>query len=219
MNSREKVFAVLEGKAIEEKPVFIWPQEEMYSDFAVMPATNGITHVGRSRVVLAEIESPFSRSTKRGMQLVQVLRTDPQHGETLLNSLISETKAEIETAIERNADGIFYWLRGAEPSFTTPMEYGGHFLEADREILQSANAALIVLFVDGGAGTYLDFVSDLPASIFAWDCEQTGVDVNAVRRMRNGVLATNSAAADILFGHNYGVLRPWIKRSVATSSV
>ena len=56
----------------------------------------------------------------------------------------------------------------AVPDSTTPMQYGGHFLEIDRRLL-SSDALFNVIFVQGPSEPYAVFVSDLPAQAFAWD--------------------------------------------------
>ena len=117
----------------------------------------------------------------------------------MLDALTNEVRASIERAIEHGADGILYQLYGAEPGHCSPMQYGGHFLDRDRELLgEITDATANVLFVVGGEGTYLDFLSDLPAHVFAWDSLSTGVSVADIRAMRNGALATQSPEADIL---------------------
>jgi hypothetical protein len=56
----------------------------------------------------------------------------------------------------------------------------------------------------------MDFVSDLPAQIFAWDCGRTDISLDSVRKMRLGTLATGDPDADVLFGSNYGLLKQWV---------
>jgi hypothetical protein len=77
------------------------------------------------------------------------------------------------------------------------MEYGGHFLEVDRQLLSGViDARFNALYVRGGSEPYIDFVSDLPAHAFAWD-PQSGVTVAQVREVRQGALASTDKDADI----------------------
>ncbi len=243
MTSRERVLAVLAGQVPDEKPVMIWPHEEMYSDIAIAPTGRLNNNGSKSRIQLAEVLSPFSRAIARQIKLNEILQEDPAKGEEILGGLIQEAKSEIEAALKAGADGIFYRLQGAEPTYSSPMEYGGHYLEVDREILATSTQSPIpntqhptpntqyptpntqhptnlnVLFVEGGPETYIDFVSDLPAAVFAWDCERTDVPVATLRRLRRGVLATSDRDADILFGNNYGILHRHASAEAATSNV
>ncbi len=93
---------------------------------------------------------------------------------------------------------MLYRLHGAHPSHTSPMQYGGYYLERDREILEEiTDARFNLLFIVGSEGTYIDFVSDLPAHVFAWDERASGVTLEEVRQMRTGALATTNPNADI----------------------
>jgi hypothetical protein len=126
------------------------------------------------------------------------LAEEPKKGEKLLDGLIAKTKAEIKRAFDGGADGVLYLLYGARGLHTTPMEYGGHYLERDRELLSEvSDAKFNMIFVVGEDDAYLDFVSDLPAHAFGWDSAATGTSVEQLRAMRAGALATNSFDADI----------------------
>lgn len=212
MNSRERLLAVAAGTAPDHKPIIIWPDAGMRSDAAIV-SIKRLGNAGHSsRAVLAEILSPLARAILEGRNLTRTLHDSPETGEQQLGELIDDTRREISLALEAGADGIFYRLQGAEPEHATPMEYGGHFLEQDRSLLESAaSAPLNVLFVEGGPEVYLDFVSDLPANVLAWDSVKSGVDVRNVRAMRKGPLAAADPDADILFGHNFGHLAQWIE--------
>ena len=165
--------------------------------------------VGASpRCVLAEILSPFSRAIQNGLNLNALYKKSPESADAELNEMIRLVEREIAIVLESKADGIFYRLACAEPEFATPMEYGGHYLEVDRALLgQAAGARMTVLCVEGGPEVYLDFVSDLPAKVFAWNLDRTGFTVDDVRKMRPGALATGSPKADVLFGSSYPLVK------------
>lgn len=145
---------------------------------------------------LRPILNPFGRAQKQGVDLVAELRADLAEGKAHLDEMVAQTRDEIEAAKQSGA-GIVYLLHGARMALTTPMEYGGHFLELDRMLLEGADGCTRMVFVVGGADTFLDFVSDLPAEIFAWDPDCTGVSVAEMRRLRSGLLAAHSPEADI----------------------
>jgi len=78
------------------------------------------------------------------------------------------------------------------------MQYGGNYLERDRELLQSAREAqLTVLFVAGQDELYIDFVSDLPASVFAWDRDLSKISASEVRASRLGATASSDPTSEI----------------------
>jgi len=142
------------------------------------------------------IDGPFRRAEKAGIPIVELFEKDIASGDDILAKMVSETRKEILGANEP----ILYILSGPEPAKTTPMQYGGHFLEKDRELLEFANErGEVWLYVDAGPGAYLDFVSDLPAEVFAWDAVKTGFSLNEMRKLKTGKLCTNEEGADIPF--------------------
>lgn len=212
MTSRERLLAAANGQPADQKPIIVWPHDEMYSDAAIVTVRRLANAATSPRGVLVEILSPFAASLARGLKLNDLFRQDPEGAEKELQSLVTQTELEIEMALNAKADGIFYRLQGVEPEYCTPMQYGGQYLETDRELLEAASSAkLNVLFVEGGPDLYLDFVSDLPAQVFAWDKSATGIEVETVRKLRSGALATADPEAEILFGSNYGLLRNWVQ--------
>jgi hypothetical protein len=220
MNSKERLLASIAGKPVDQKPLILWPHSEMNSDIALVSLKRLANASTSQRAVLVEILSPFSRSLKMGLALSKTLQQDPKEGEKILQALVAETRTEINVALEQGVDGIFYRLQGAEPEFTTPMEYGGLYLETDRDLLQLAmKAHLNVLFIEGGPELYIDFVSDLPAQIFAWDSGRTDIPLSSVKKMRIGTLATGDPDADVLFGSNYGLLKQWVRGKMVETNV
>ena len=80
------------------------------------------------------------------------------------------------------------------------MQYGGYYLERDRELLQEIEAArLNVLCVVGDEEVFIDFVSDLPAQVFAWDSRATSVSSAYVRELRKGAQASADPGSEIEF--------------------
>ena len=101
-------------------------------------------------------------------------------------------------AISAGVDGLFYVLHGARGAYSSPMQYGGYYLECDREILsQFEEATLNVVFVVGNDDVYIDFVSDLPAHLFAWDAEPSTFDSAYVRSLRKGAQASSDPESEV----------------------
>lgn len=133
---------------------------------------------------MKEVLNPFGRALAQGISFFEIAEADPLKAESLLRGWVEETKLEIAALTE-----FVYRLQGAEPECSTPMQYGGWFLERDREILESVRPNQhVTLWIDGGEGTYIDFVSDLPATVFAWDAEATGFSVEEMMGLRSTTL-------------------------------
>jgi hypothetical protein len=162
------------------------------SDVAIVPATDG------GSGVLVEVVNPFGRALLKGIDLNQELRNDPETGNNLLSELVQETRRDIASVLEAGASGILYRLHGASPAHCSPMQYGGFYLERDRELLgEAVERGFTLLFIVGDEETYLDFVSDLPAHAIAWDVRRTGYSLNAMREMRTGAIAADDDSAEI----------------------
>jgi hypothetical protein len=118
----------------------------------------------------------------------------------MLDRYVAQTRNALAAGLDAGADGVLYRLHGAREALCTPMQYGGYYLERDRELLEEiADAALNVLLVVGG-DAYLDFVCDLPAHVFAWDVEATGVTSDQIRALRVGSQASTDAASEFRLG-------------------
>ena len=183
MTARERLVAAIAGQQVDQKPEIGWPVQ----------GSDGLTYV--------EIDNPFGKALRKGVSLSGLLRRDVNDGEKALAEAAHEVRNDLINAVTKGPDVIVYKLYGADIIHNTPMEYGGHFLEVDRSILTVNDAPIIMLFVVGGPETFIDFVSDLPAQIFAWDVAGTGVSVSQVREMREGVLAAAAPDADIQLVH------------------
>jgi hypothetical protein len=209
MTGRERVLSLVDGVAPDRTPVLCWPQGHELGDIAV--SIPGAPLANDGRLNLVEVWNPFGRALRRGENPNEVLSDDPDRGSRFLESLVAETRQEIESALAAGADGVLYALFGAGPGWSTPMQYGGFHLERDRELLEQASNALFnMLLVVGSPEAYLDFVSDLPAQAFAWDRRRSGFDAVAVRALRPGLLCAEDPAADIQ-------LRPGSDRQFAES--
>ena len=220
MTSRERIIAAVRGETPDQTPVIVWPAGEYHSDAAIVKI-NRLGNAGASpRAVFAEILNPFGRALNAKTDLNAVLHEDPGQGEKLLNDYISESEREIDFALQSGVDGIFYRLQGADPKHSTPMQYGGHYLEIDRSLLERARAGkqLNALFLDCGPDMYFDCLTDLPAEILAWE-KNDSVRLEDIRSLRKGALATGEAEADILFGRNYGLLQPLIRKNAEEARV
>jgi hypothetical protein len=133
------------------------------------------------------IPSPFARALAVGDDLNALFTEKPEQGEAKLVTFVSQVQAEIEGVTPGGL--IIYRLVGAEPLFASPMQYGGHYLERDRQLLDLAKASCkVALVIEGGPETYLDFVSDLPAHVFMWDEVSTGTSREVMKQMRLGEL-------------------------------
>lgn len=220
MTPRERLTAAARGGPTDRRAVLLWPREThgpygahgsygARSDAYVVPVSEVGTQLAETpdHAVLASVCAPLGRAMADNFDLSTLLREDPEAGEAKLQGYIDETRMEMKTALEFGADGVFYRLMGAHPVASTPMQYGGFYLEPDRELLgEIEDARLNVLFVEGGPEPYLDFVADLPAHLFAWDAE---VEVNLVRSMRRGALAASDPAAEVLFAADWDTIAPW----------
>ncbi len=203
MTARERLTAVANGAPVDRKPVVLRPGAADDRADAIVVPTGSVTGGRGGQAVLAHVPSPFARAIRRGTELAQLLHDDPAAGGDALAELTQEARAEMARALEHGADGVYYELDGAYPERTTPMQYGGFFLEVDRRLLEEfETAGFNILFIKGDAEPYIDFVSDLPAQAFGWEVA-SGVSVESVREMRQGALAAADPQADVLLLESY----------------
>ncbi len=195
MTPCERVLAVVSGKPVDRKPVIAWPGSGD-SDIHV-----GIPGPKDERLCLIEVPNPCGQAILGQSNLSGILRESLMEGSAALEDATRQVHHAIEKSRELGADGIIYEIFGADPSYSTPMEYGGHFLEVDREILSSYERRFRMIFLVGGEEAFLDFVCDLPGEIFAWDVKGTGISVAEMRKMRKGILAAADPEADILLSY------------------
>ncbi|MBX3117961.1 MAG: hypothetical protein KF784_02775 [Fimbriimonadaceae bacterium] len=200
MTARQRLTAIASGTANGTKPTVAWPGNDASSDVVIVSSPSEIdTKRDPDKLILVEVSNPFGLALQAGVDLNQAQKDDPVAGGAKLAEFTAKTKAAISAALSAGADGILYKLYGATEQFCTPMQYGGYYLEIDREILAEAEPATFnLLYIVGDADTFIDFVSDLPAHAFAWDIQSTGFSVSAVRELRPGALCANDPEADIL---------------------
>ena len=132
---------------------------------------------------LPGVLSPLARAIARGLNIIDLLEENPSRGDQVIASLFSETQADIS-----HIDGsLNYVVAGAEPIWTTPMQYGGHFLELDRELIGSRQPAITLI---GGAETYVDIVSDLAETFLIWNPATNDVNPEEVAKMTRATTLT-----------------------------
>jgi hypothetical protein len=184
------------------------------SDLSITTSTDEIrSRLDQEKPVLHLVANPFLRALSQGIDLNEENRNDPKAGEGLTARLKAEVQSEIESALSEGADGIFYLLEGARGAYSTPMEYGGYHLETDRNLLESIHDAnLNAVYVLGHEDLYIDFVSDLPAHLFAWDAESSTFNDEYVRTLRKGALASNDPNSEVFFDTNPVQLEQLIKQ-------
>lgn len=159
------------------------------------------THPGQQ--VLAEIHSPLTRAIRRDSDLLETLDADPELGAERLEALVAESQSEITAALEAGASGIFYVLEGACPDHTTPMQYGGHFLELDRRLLESAAGADLNVLFCGGQEVYFDFLADLPTHAISWDNTRNDLPIQSARVMTRAKIALDHLEADLFLARSF----------------
>ena len=196
MTSRERLIAVARGGDADRQPTVGWSGAV---DALIVPVEqiHATSKGSADQAVLADIANPFRAAAERGLDLNSLLGSNPAAGNALLDQVVEQVRSRIEKAMASGADGIFYRLHGAEPRYSTPMSYGGHFLEKDRELLSEvSNARFNLLFIVGGPEAYFDFVADLPADAFAAPAES--ISATALREIRRGTIAGTEGDTDIL---------------------
>ncbi|HMS55380.1 MAG TPA: hypothetical protein PKA27_08255 [Fimbriimonadaceae bacterium] len=109
---------------------------------------------------MTTILGPFARLQERGLDIYALNDADPASASAEIEAVCAEILDEIRMA----PGDIVYVLRGAEPEYSTPMQYGGLFLEQDRALLASASGHNVVLRIEGGDEVYADFLEDLPCA-------------------------------------------------------
>lgn len=197
MTSRERLLAAAHTKAVDQRPTITWMADSPQAE-AIVLQSSSTDFVEEGRAVLVDVPNPFGLALQKGIDINRALKDDPTVGADLLDALVHEIRQTISNSLMNGAEGIFYRLHGACSKHCSPMQYGGHFLERDRELLLSAaSAPFIVLFVAGSQELYIDFVSDLPALVFAWDHEKTNLSASEVRTLRPGATASSDPASEI----------------------
>lgn len=214
MTGRERLLAALRGDPVDRPPVLCWSASPGHVADAIVAPLSMVrkaidTHPDQA--VLVEVVSPLGRALRRDIDLSETLDADPELGARWFDGLRQETLDEIESALSQGADGVFYVVDGAYAAATTPMQYGGYYLEGDRDLLRSARkGAVTVAYVQGEEDVYLDFVADLPADALAWDYEHLGLGIAAVRQLRTGAIAAPVPGADAVLLLSAAAVERWL---------
>jgi hypothetical protein len=198
LTTRERWIAAARGGEVDRKPVLCWPSAEA-GDIVIATSEQQVRDAANAdRPVLIQTSNPFGIAKANGVLLNSAFAKDVAEGDALLGRFTAECRATIESGLAAGADGVFFVVHGARGSESTPMEFGGHYLEVDREILADyQDASLNIVYVVGNDDLYLDFVSDLPAHVFAWDSEASTFDSAYVRTLRTGAQASADPASEI----------------------
>ncbi len=194
MTSRQRLLTVVQGGTPDQTPI-------IGVDALLVPLDRiqATRESNPDQMTLAIVPSPLTLAIKQGLDIFPELQADPIQGNEQLDKLCMAVQIQMNDALGAGADGICYIIDGAYPTSATPMQYGGFFLERDRELLESINlAAFNLILVAGSQEPYIDFVSDLPAQAFAWEAT-SGWTPSQVRELRKATLAADHPEADIQF--------------------
>jgi hypothetical protein len=206
MNSRERITALIRGGNSDVPAWFAYFRNEKFDDllkFAelqkpdaiILPHHSNVRKAldvlgGEGPVILVETLNPFGLCLSENVDINEELRNNPVNGNEILGEMVSRVSGYIDEIMSSGADGVFYRLIGAEPKYTSPMQYGGYYLEHDNNLLSRVtDARCNVLFVEGGEDVYMDFVHDIPASLLAWDENSSGLTLDDVKQYHGGALA------------------------------
>jgi hypothetical protein len=211
--------AAIQGGAVNRKPVIGWPKNKQDVDIAVYPA--GLLAerpYQNGPLALAFVPNLYRQFQMMGEDIMAMLRAKPAEAADLIE-IAQTTNLELcKNAITNGAIGVFYEVHGATASQCTPMQYGGLFLEGDRAFLDELSHSECNVVYINGTEPYLDFVSDLPAQVFAWDREGSNIPVSEVRKLRPGALAASDPEADFLLSTD-GPITENLERLLAVSNV
>lgn len=193
MNSRELAIAAIRGGAVERKPVLSF---DSVGDILIHQDLSAERN--HERIDLFLVSNPFGLAKQNGTDLNRLLEEDIESGSEKLSNYAESVRNLIQNALDYGFDGVFYVLQGARGSESTPMQYGGHYLELDRQILSEfSESVLNCVFVVGHDDVYIDFVSDLPAHLFAWDADASTFDSKYVRTLRSGAQASSDPESEV----------------------
>lgn len=214
MTGRELLAQIQVGE-VGRKPVIAWGFSHPQADAVVLDSFSPQD----DSVVMVRVDSPLTKQSTRDLNLNALLHGDPEAGNQVLDDLVLETLEEGKQALNDGADGIAYVIDGAYPGGSTPMQFGGYYLERDREILdQLSNASFNLVFIEGGEETYLDSVSDLAANAIGWRIAESGFTKDMMRELRCGPIASDHPSADIQLAFSEQALEEFL-RSQATAEV
>lgn len=197
MTGIERLVAAARGGEVDRQPVILWGHWDDRADACAVPTEQIPSE--RQAGALALVRSPLKRALDEGFDLNGALASDPARGNEELDRRVQQAHDEADQALASGADGIAYWIDGAYPAVSTPMQYGGYHLERDRELLETVKEARFNLaWIDGTEEVYLDSVSDLPADALGWRMTATNQSLHDLRPMRQGLLSGDQPDADVL---------------------
>lgn len=222
MQAAIRLQSLREGETLSPKLSMIWSASPGHSCDAIVTNQVSLNHAiatHNGQLVLCEVHSPLGRIVRSQPQLLDTLRETPADAEDALLDFANEAKNEIREAFELGAHGIFYRLSGANPKVTTPMEYGGHFLEMDKELMAHASSGLLnVISVEDGPEIYIDAVAEVPGHAIHWDNALNELSIEAVRTMTTKFLVLDHPVADIHFAHSQEEIDRLQERSTTGSN-
>jgi hypothetical protein len=102
--------------------------------------------------------------------------------------------AQTAAAMAEGHDAVAYVVDCACPGVLTPMQYGGHYLELDRAVLEPLVQMSTVVLWARGHEPYLDVLAGLPHTILAWSRAETGLGRGDVETP--GLTATDDGLGD-----------------------
>ena len=172
MTGRERLVTAARGGETDQRPV-------LARDAVVVPDSDSVSR-DAGRAVLVEVANPFGQALDRG--------DDPRTA--VVAEMVEETRGALRDALDAGADGVFYRLHGARADVYGP--YREHDLALLNEI---ADARLNVVFAVGRFDPSL--LAGLPAPLFAWDVQASGLDSAAVRAVRPGAQASADPASEV----------------------
>ena len=196
MTHRERLVATSRGGEVDRKATVAMPGVRDEKADAIVGSAVGFFESDQAYLVAVDGIMATLKSTEPG--IFGELEEDPEGGDRKLQQVADQVRLGCEKGLEVGADGIFYVIRGANPTDATPMEYGGHILELDRMILDEISEARFnLVFVEDEDEPYMDFLSDLPCQALGWK-KSSGVSLESVREMRQGALAMDDMDADLI---------------------
>lgn len=205
--------AALRGAPTDRKPVVLHPGgTHPEADALVFTPHQALRELGERphQAVLARVLNPFARAEQADANLNLLLHDDPETGEAALADFEDACRQEMAEALDAGLDGIYYVIAGAHPRGSTPMQYGGHYLEVDRRLLaEVSDARCVIGWVDAPADPYLDFLSDLPCHALGWDVAHSEVPLDDVRAMRGAAVACAHPSADLYLVHQFEQAAGW----------
>lgn len=196
MTGRERLVAAARGGEVDRVPILLWGSWDERADGCVIASDD--LKIAENTASLVIVNSPLTRALRSGIDLNTLLSQDPEQGNSVLDQMVKETESEMEAALSTGADGVAYVIDGAYPGASTPMQYGGYYLERDRALLEQFDSARFnLIFVEGTEEVYLDSVSDLAGDALGWRVSETGFSFEMMRALRSSAFAAFEPSADI----------------------